>query len=235
MYTVETLDYSIERTKSCIHGLDELIQGGFPKGNLIVVSGGPGTGKTVFCWQFLHEGIKQYDEPGVYVALEEPDINIVRGAKQFGWDMLEHIENGKLQIINSELYDFDRLKEAIENSIFSIGARRVVIDPGVIFKMFFTDKFDARKRVMSLGKMLKQIGCTTIITSEADSNGNGQIWGLEEFLADGVIQLHHTAINDKFERKLGVIKMRGTRIAEERKKMEITDKGIVVNGKKLHK
>ncbi len=57
--------HKVERTKSGVPGLDEMLMGGIPKGNLVVLSGDPGSGKTVFCWQFLYEGVHKYNEPGV--------------------------------------------------------------------------------------------------------------------------------------------------------------------------
>ena len=60
----------IDRVKTGVPGLDDMMGGGIPKGNLIVLSGDPGSGKTIMCWQFIHEGIVKFDEPAVYVSLE---------------------------------------------------------------------------------------------------------------------------------------------------------------------
>jgi len=142
----------IDRTKSGVPGLDEMMGGGLPKGNLVVLSGDPGSGKTVFCWQFLYEGAAKYDEPGVYVSLEETEEAIVTGALEFGMDFREMIDNNKLKIITIELYDFERLKSAVEDTIASINAVRVVIDPGVIFRLFFDRELEARKKPVSVAK-----------------------------------------------------------------------------------
>lgn len=221
----------IDRTKSGVPGLDEMMGGGLPKGNLVVLSGDPGSGKTVFCWQFLYEGATKYDEPGVYVSLEETEEAIVTGALEFGMDFREMIENNKLKIITIELYDFERLKSAVEDTIASINAVRVVIDPGVIFRLFFDRELEARKRIVSLGKMLKRIGCTTIITSEITLDNIKGLYGLEEYVADGVILLYHTKLKNKFVRSVGVLKMRNTEISEQLKPLKITNSGIKVLSK----
>ncbi|MFH1586706.1 MAG: ATPase domain-containing protein [Candidatus Diapherotrites archaeon] len=228
---LKTISRHVERTKSGIPGLDLLIGGGIPKGNLVVLSGDPGSGKTVMCWQFLNEGAVNQGENGVYISLEETIESIVFGASEFGWDFKTLIDQGKLKIIAIELYDFERLKNTVEDTIKSVGAKRVVIDPGVIFKLFFDRELDARKRIVSLGKMLKRIGCTTIITNEIALDKTASLYGLEEYVADGVVLLYHTKIKNRFIRSIGVLKMRNTQIAEELKPIKITPEGIVVLSK----
>ncbi|HZX19630.1 MAG TPA: ATPase domain-containing protein [archaeon] len=231
MYQLQETILNSDRAKTGIPGLDNLINGGIPRGNLTVVSGTAGSGKTIFCWQFLHEGITKFNEPGIFISLEEPEYNIMRGANGFGWDLQKQVDNGKLAIISVELYDFEKLKNVIEDSVFKLNAKRVVIDPGAIFKMFFYDELESRKKIVSLGKMLKQLGCTTIITNETTSDGSGTLLGLTEYLADGVIVLHHSTQQKKFTRDIGIIKMRLTKIVEERKPIEITQRGLVVKDK----
>ncbi len=219
------------RTSSGIPGLDALIGGGIPEGNLVVLSGDPGSGKSVFCWQFLYEGATKYNENAVYVSLEESDKIIIGNAKRFGWDFQELVSKKKMKIVTVELYDFERLKNVIEDTIRSIGAKRVVIDPGVIFRLFFDRELDARKRIVSLGKMLKKIGCTTIITNEIALDKMASLYGLEEYVSDGVILLYHTKLKNRFVRSIGILKMRNTVISEQLKPIQITSKGIKVLSK----
>ena len=136
-----------------------------------------------------------------------------------------------MKIVTVELYDFERLKNVIEDTIRSIGAKRVVIDPGVIFRLFFDRELDARKRIVSLGKMLKKIGCTTIITNEISLDKISSLYGLEEYVSDGVILLYHTKLKNRFVRSIGILKMRNTVISEQLKPIQITSKGIKVLSK----
>ncbi|MEM4257133.1 MAG: ATPase domain-containing protein [Candidatus Diapherotrites archaeon] len=220
-----------ERVKTGVPGLDDMMGGGIPKGNLVVLSGDPGSGKTVLCWQYIYYGATQYNEKSVYVSLEESEQTIFEGALEFGWDLRKLVKEGKLTIVTLELYDFERLKAAIEDNVKAIGAKRVVIDPGVIFRLFFERELDARKRIVSLGKMLKSIGVTTIITNELSLEKMNSLYGLEEYVADGVILLYHTKIKNRFIRSAAILKMRNTEITETLKPVKITNEGIKILSK----
>lgn len=214
------------RILSGIPGLDEIMGGGIPGNSLVVISGDPGSGKTTLCTQFLVSGATQFNENGVFMSLEESEEEIVRGASYYGWDLTALIKSGRLKIITVELYDFDKLKNTIEDAVSSVGARRLVIDPGVIFRLYFERELDARKRIMSLGRMLKRIGCTAWITNEIALDAPMSLFGLEEYVADGVLLMYHTKYQDRFVRSVGVLKMRGTTFSEKLHPMVLTDHGV---------
>ncbi|MHA2406072.1 MAG: ATPase domain-containing protein [Candidatus Hermodarchaeia archaeon] len=83
-----------EKTKSGIPGLDEALHGGFPPGAVILVSGGPGTGKSILMNQFLFKGATEFKEPGVLVSMEESIASTIRNMKQFGWDLQSLMDKG---------------------------------------------------------------------------------------------------------------------------------------------
>ncbi len=221
----------VDRIKSGVPGLDELMYGGIPRGNLVVLSGDPGSGKTVLCWQFVHEGVTKFGENSVYVSLEESEEVIFQGALEFGWDFRKLVQQGKLIIVTIELYDFERLKVAIEDNVKAINARRLIIDPGVIFRLFFERELDARKRIVSLGKMLRTLNVTAIITNEISLDKESSLYGLEEYVADGVILLYHTRMKNRFVRSVAVLKMRNTEIMETLKPLKITGDGVRILAK----
>ncbi|HLD58198.1 MAG TPA: ATPase domain-containing protein [archaeon] len=220
-----------KRTVTGVSGLDEILFGGIPINNLVVISGDPGSGKTCLCLEFLYMGATKYDEPGVYVSLEESEDEILKMADNFGWEVRKLIAARKLLIIAVELYDFDKLKNTIEDVVARIGAKRLVIDPGVVFRLYFERELDARKRILSLARMLKRIGCTAIITNEIALDKTSSLFGLEEYVADGVILLYHTKLEDRFVRSIGILKMRGTKISEKLHPIEITKEGIKILAK----
>ena len=87
----------IERVKSGIPGFDKLVDGGIPRSNLVVLSGDPGSGKTIFSIEFLYKGAKEMDEPGVFVSLEESKEDIIQTASICGWDLQELIKKKMLE------------------------------------------------------------------------------------------------------------------------------------------
>ncbi len=219
------------RTKTGVPGLDEILFGGIPTGNLVVISGDPGSGKTCLCLEFLYNGVVKYNEPGIYISLEESAEEIINFAALFGWDMRALIEKKLITLITVELYDFDKLKNTIEDEISRLGAKRLIIDPGVVFRLYFDRELDARKRILSLGRMLKRTGTTAIITNEISLDKASSLFGLEEYVADGVILLYHTKLEDRFIRSIGILKMRGTKISEKLHPIRITGDGIKVLAK----
>ncbi len=218
----------LDRVKTGITGLDELLYGGIPKGNLVVLSGNPGSGKSILCLQFINSGIINNKEKAVFISLEDEKEQIIKTAAQFGWDFKKHIDEKNLVIETIELYDFEKLKNSVEDLCHRVGASRLVIDPGVIFRLYFERELDARKKILALSRMLRKINVTTIITNELSTEGPSSLFGLEEYVADGVILLYHTRLKNKFVRGIGVQKMRGTRISEKLYPLTISKKGITV-------
>ncbi len=120
----------VERVKTGIKGFDELIQGGLPKGSFTVVSGGPGTGKSILASQFIWEGIIQHHEKGLYISVEQSRNDIINQAYQFGWDFEAMEKEGNLKIIalnSQELFGMQKIKD-IKNLIQDGHFDRVVID-----------------------------------------------------------------------------------------------------------
>ena len=78
-----------------------MCQGGLPIGRSTLISGTSGTGKTVFSLHFLHNGIKDFDEPGIFVTFEESPLDILRNAASFGWNLQEMVEQDKLFILDA--------------------------------------------------------------------------------------------------------------------------------------
>jgi len=92
----------IERAKTGILHLDELIEGGFPKNELVLLAGYAGTGKTIFCTEFIYHGAVEYNEKGVYAVLEEDFSTLKRNMGRLGYD-LERLETeNRIQIIDVE-------------------------------------------------------------------------------------------------------------------------------------
>ena len=92
---------SVQKLPTGIEGFDDICQGGLPIGRSTLISGTSGTGKTVFSLNFLYNGIRQFDEPGIFVTFEESPLDILRNASSFGWNLQEMVEQDKLFILDA--------------------------------------------------------------------------------------------------------------------------------------
>jgi len=220
---------AVERTKSGIKGLDELISGGFPRESTILITGGPGTGKTTFTLNYLINGALDYKEKGVYVSLEEEPARIINNIKSsFSWPVEELIKKKMLKFVRAELYDFDKLKIMIEDEVDAMKAKRLVIDPTTIISLFFEKPFEVRRNILELDRIVKKLGCTSLLVCEMPEGTKGiSAFGVEEFVADGIIIMYYIE-DGRFTRALSVRKMRATRHDIGLHPIEITKDGIVV-------
>jgi KaiC/GvpD/RAD55 family RecA-like ATPase len=242
----------MERLKSGIYGLDELIEGGFPKGRTILVSGGCGAGKTIMGMQFAYRGATEFDEPSVYVTLDERPKMLREDMSRFGWDIQKAEDKGKFAILDAsaakvgfpseEKYtlpqvgvDVDKLLMQIMKISDQIGAKRVVIDSMSGLGTQMGDMNEVRKSILKLNYLLLKSELTTVITSEIPEQVMGgqepmsfSKYAVEEYVADGVIVLHYFGIGTQSNRQLYIRKMRGTKHTGDLIPMEITPKGIVL-------
>ena len=91
---------SLERVPSGIDGLDAIIEGGFPRGSMILVAGNPGTGKTIFSAQFIYRGAVDYGEKGVYVSFAEGKKSFIDYMRRFGMDFERLEKEGKVRTVS---------------------------------------------------------------------------------------------------------------------------------------
>ncbi|NHJ14424.1 MAG: hypothetical protein EAX95_12165 [Candidatus Thorarchaeota archaeon] len=237
-------DYVIERVKTGIPGLDELVEGGFPKGDTILVAGRAGTGKSILAIQFLYRGAVEYGEPGVLVTLEEPPHLIKRNMLRFGMDLESAVKKGILSIVDlspqKEItpvkigeypsFDLSGLEAIILNHIKKVKAKRVVIDTLAILAYKFRARDILREEFFKLCAAITRVGATLLLTSEilAQHDGLG-VFDIEAFLASGVIVLYNEKISQTSRtRSIEVLKLRGSKHSSRIHSMRITDEGIRV-------
>lgn len=200
----------INRVSSGIKGMDELMEGGIPEKFLVLVSGQSGTGKSTFGLNYAIEGALK-NEPALYVALEEEIEEIVMQMKLFGWPVEQMLEEKKLLITKPSVYDFEKLLTHIEDMATKINAKRIVLDSFSIIGMFFKEEFRIRKALFDLAELVKKLETTTLVISEVKENTTGiSTYGIEEFVADGVIVLYLTRKENIFSRGIAIRKMRST-------------------------
>ena len=239
----------MERVKTGIPGFDEILIGGIPKRNVVLLSGGPGTGKSIFSTQFLWNGL-QLGEPGIYVALEEHPVQVRINMRNFGWDVRQYEQEGKFAVIDAftagigeaakrEKYlvrDPDSVEELVDvlrTAIRDTNAQRVVVDS--VSTLYLTKPSIARSVVLQLKKVLSGMGTTSILVSQVSVTERGFGGPGVEHAADGIVRLDLDEVDGELVRSLIIWKMRGTSHSMKRHVFEITDKGIIVHPDKVLK
>lgn len=221
-------DSSIDRIATGVPGLDRLMQGGLLKGSATLVAGGAGTGKTIFCAQFLWEGL-QKGENCLFITFEEPPEDIKADVRSFGWDFDEYIKKKKLFLEYKDPFQVTDIVEPFIEKIKKNNIQRVAIDSTSILGLYFKDSFEVRKQLYKLIIAVKSTGATSLFTAEIPEEGHKlSRFGMEEFVVDGVIVLYFIGIGGESFSSIQVRKMRRTQHSKEIYPMEITNKGIVI-------
>lgn len=234
----------INRVKTGIPELDKLIHGGFVKNSSIVVAGGVGTGKTILGLQFLWAGAKKYNEPGLLITMDESPSELRREATMFGWDLKELEDENLLAIIDiatpraglpsDERYalrefDLPAIIKTVYDTHKEINAQRAVIDSLSALGFRYEALGKIRSTIFQLTAFLNELEMTTLLTTEALNNSAMSRYGIEEFLAQGVIQLFLKGDETgNLQRSFIIRKMRSTPHSLNRYFFEIADKGIVI-------
>jgi circadian clock protein KaiC len=227
----------IAKVPTQISGLDEVLGGGLPRARTTLVSGGPGSGKTVFGLEFLCSGAMA-GEPGVFVTLEERAEAVRQNAMAMGWDLAALEKSGKVAIVEARLYgdevvsgDFDiqGLLAIVGAHAKRIKARRVVVDALDVLLRVFGDPRRERNELYRLHEWLIDRGLTNVLTAKAHRDGDSvpQYESLD-FMADCVIRLDHRVIGQLATRRLRIIKYRGSGFGTNEYPYVIGNKGIVL-------
>jgi circadian clock protein KaiC len=211
-----------------------MLKGGFFEGDVTLVAGSPGTGKTTVALQFLIEGIKR-GEPGVMVSFEYLPQRIYRDAMKKGWDLKKWENEGKLRILCTTPDILTSMgvegRTILDEAIMEINAKRVVLDSVTHFEFYGKPASDLRQEVSGFMNHLRIHNITTIITHEIPEiigpTMNISNFGLE-FLVDNVIILRYVEIESEMKKAIVVLKFRGGDHDRKLRSFEITGKGIII-------
>jgi circadian clock protein KaiC len=199
--------------------LDEITNGGLPRGRPTLVCGGPGSGKTLLAGSFLLNGIVEFGEPGVIMSFEETAEELASELASLGYDPGKLVDEGKLiidyvRVERSEIeetgeYDLEGLFVRLEHAISSIGARRIVLDTIESLFAGLSNPGILRAELRRLFRWLKDKGMTAVLTGErGDAALTRQ--SLEEYVSDAVILLDHRVQDQVSTRRLRIVKYRGS-------------------------
>lgn len=240
---------AIQRISTGIPGLDSLLEGGYPKGHVVLISGTPGTGKSIACFQYLNEGVKQ-GQRGLYLSSDEPVDNLLKESLSFGFDFSEPIQQGKIKFVYMPTDTQDVYKE-IENELKRGEYDRIVLDsltpvserprwmvsngyehlPSTSSMTSTTIPIGStqaiRSHIRHLFSMFKSGEPTVIVTSEiTEETKNLSRDTVSEFIADGILLLSLDTTMDR--RKISIRKMRRTKHSLKPHDLLITEHGLTI-------
>src|ERR1017187_3469250 len=221
-----------------IQGLDEITGGGLPRGRPTLVSGGAGSGKTLFGLEFLVRGATKYSEPGVFISFEESIPDLTRNVASLGFDLdrlvankqlfLDHVHISRSEIAETGEYDLDGLFIRIADAVQRVGAKRVVLDTIEALFGELPNPGILRAEIRRLFGWLKEKGLTTVITAERDRPEKLTRHGIEEFVSDCVIVLDNRVREEISTRRLRIVKYRGSTHGLNEYPFLIDEQGISV-------
>ena len=199
-----------ERIPTGISGLDSIIQGGLIRGDVHLLTGGPGTGKTILASRFVYNAIRNSGETAVYATFEESTDFFKRNLARLGTDFSPLESEGKIKIIDLEILRGKGLESNIAYLLEIVSKAKatiLVIDSLTALLLACETQFEQRTFMKTVYKSLKGKGVTTLMT--VSLNEDGRI-GPEGFLSDSVILLENWVDKNQFKTRFLIQKMRGT-------------------------
>jgi KaiC/GvpD/RAD55 family RecA-like ATPase len=228
----------MEPVQSGIKGFDQLLGGGFPRERTVLISGTPGTGKTIFALQYIYNGATKYNEKGLYVTLEENSASLKNQALQFGWDFDKLEKKGQVKILDIAPRD---IKENTGRDIASIarkgGYNRLVIDsisalaintPNTFGSIMEVTELFTKRFMYTFIRELEESGATSLLIAQG-TDGSISSDGVSEFICDGVINIKYESLGGDYSRYITIRKMREVKHDEDIHPLEIRNTGIVIH------
>jgi circadian clock protein KaiC len=220
-----------QRDATGVAGLDELLDGGLPRGSSTVIQGGTGTGKTVLGLNFLLEGIAR-GETGVLFTMEETPDQLREIAKGLGWDLAQREAEGLLVINYTSPVELstDRFLNDVRIQVRQLRARRVVFDSLTTIALGVRSERRFKELVYAIAKHMRSEGSSLVMTMESEQLiGSPNLSGLGvSFIADNLIQLRYVEIDGRLERAISALKARGINLNTELRSATIGRGGMKV-------
>ena len=221
----------VERLKTGVSKLDELLGEGIPLGSSVILAGVAGAGKTMTSLEFLYRGARDQGEKGLYVTFEETDERLRATARGVGWDLERELDRGRVKFVfipqPDILVDRDILR--IQQEVESFGARRVVIDSISVFLHKIGDARIVRDKVFLLANIVQNQNAVGFFINDTPP-GTSQVtrFGVEETVVDGVISLKWESEGFERHRYIEVVKLRNTGHAKGLHSMAIGPGGVTI-------
>lgn len=223
-----------KRLGTGVPGLDEMMGGGIPAGDAILLTGPAGSGKTTFATQFVAEGLRSGERVVVVVFEEYPEEYLAR-ARTLNMDLADQVKKGNLKIMYLRPLDLsvDETLAEISACVASLGATRVIIDSLSGFEVALAPTFreDFQESLYRLVGALTATGITVMMTSEVVENATNMQFTRDavSFVTDDILMQRYVEIGGELQKVLAVVKMRGSAHSLALRAYEITPTGAVMN------
>jgi len=232
----------LERCPAGIEGLDSILEGGIPRGNMVLVAGSVGTGKTTLCLEFLVRGAER-GERSLFLSVTESSRKLMQNLSTFEFFHTDLVDQGSLVFLDlPKVYDrlglgreemtteeIGILLRTIRDLVRSLGIRRLVLDSLTSVCYRIRREEQIRDFMLRLGQELNELGCTSLLVSEiGPTPGRYSLHGVEEAIVDGVILLSNVHRMGDILRVLQIIKMRGTAHSHAQFVIQLTPIGILM-------
>jgi len=218
-----------------VHGLDEVLDGGYPTGRLTLIEGGPGAGKSLVGLEFLYRGALN-GEPGILVSFEEPPAVVRQNAATLGWDLRALEADGKLTILEARIdgqavkagdFNLRGIMAIVDGHARKTGATRVVVDaPDVVLRLM-ENSTSERAELHEIHRWIRGSSFTALMTVKVNSGADVPLaYDFLDYMADCVVRLDHRVMNQVSTRRLRVVKYRGSGFGANEYPFTITENGI---------
>lgn len=209
------------KARTGVSGLDDILGGGLSIGNLFLLEGNPGTGKTTIALRFLLEGASE-GEKGLYVTLSETESELRSGAESHGWTLDGNIEVFEL-VPPESLLDADQQQSLLYSSDLELGEttklvfetfervkpRRLVLDSLSEIRLLAQGSLRYRRQILAFKHYFARHGATVLLLDDLTSEPSDKT---VHSVAHGVIQLEELAPDYGAERRrMRISKYRGQR------------------------
>jgi circadian clock protein KaiC len=216
-------------------GIDEMLNGGFVPGSMVLVRGAPGTGKTSFSLQFLVHGAMKQNEPGLLISFEEFPSSLYRDAESLGWDLKSLEASGKLHLMFTSpevfLGSLETPDSRLNQLILDAGIRRLVLDSVSHFDRLTGNAQELRHIYTSVVNGLRREGVTAMLLGEEGrAEYRRASKGGISYIVDAIILLRYVEVESAMQRAIMVLKMRGSDHAKEICRYELGPGGLNVLG-----
>lgn len=231
----DTAKQAIPKVPTHIRGLDAILHGGLPKGHTTLLSGGPGTGKTLLAMEFLCRSALA-GEPGLFISFEERAEDIQANVMSIGLDISSLEKSKKLKVLHFQIphnavragdFNIQGLLSLIKGNLDALHAATIVLDALDVLMRVFQDPEREREEMYILNDWLQAQSLTAVLTVKSMVQEK-QSYSFLDFMADCIISLDQRTTGQVRTRRLTVIKYRGSDFLTNEYPYVISPDGVVL-------